>query len=101
MKKLILILPILALVLTGCTPALTNDQIIVESKKCTDAGLESYSTIRLRGGVKRITCSVYGSSIASCKNQDKKIVDIKIECKDGKSGCTDIYYFEDGSSCKD
>lgn len=96
---------ILALfLLTGCSPALTNQQIIAETKLCTDAGLKSYSSIKVwGGGIKRVTCSVYNSgyNFARCKDQDKKVVDIKIECKDGKSGCTDIYYFEDGSTCKD
>jgi hypothetical protein len=99
MKKILsLILPLL--VLTGC--GLTNQEIIEQTKQCEEAGFyaEEINT-GLGIDIGKIQCTKYLPDYnMDCPPKNKKVVDIKIECNDGYSGCTDIYTFEDGSVCK-
>jgi len=54
MKKVIIIL---VLLLSACTPTMSNDEIIKETKKCEDAGLKAQTIYNgVTGEVRYIRC---------------------------------------------
>jgi PBP1b-binding outer membrane lipoprotein LpoB len=58
MKKLILIIPLFALFLCGCSTdkLLTIDEQIEQTKKCVDAGFKAIPITNFNEGVVRINC---------------------------------------------
>ena len=86
-------------ILAGC--GMTNEEIIVETKICEDAGMVAHNMANgFTFNTTRVQCEKKVDDNMMCPNPDKKVVDIEIVCKDGKEGCTEIFKTEDGSVCK-
>ena len=54
-KIVLLFILLFILILSGCSPQMTNDEVIAEVKKCKDAGLDAY-IINGDFGTARVEC---------------------------------------------